>query len=77
MSRSKDRRLAIQVDAGVLAEFEALPKGNPNWQRPFTPQEDCLLRRFWPTRNHAAVARKLGRSDTTCLKRFRELTTEE
>ena len=62
----------IEIDESLIAQFEALPGAAP--QKEFTPEKDALLLKYWPIKNHAEVAKLMGYSTNTCLKRYRELS---
>ena len=64
----------IEIDESLIAQFEALPEAAP--PKGFTEEKDALLKKYWPIKNHAEVARLLGFSTNTCLKRFRDLTND-
>jgi hypothetical protein len=60
------------VEVGYDPEFEALPD-RPIKKGLFTKDMDEKLLRYWPNKNHIEVARLLGVSPTTAIKRYREL----
>jgi len=71
------REIKVEIDEGTLRRFQELPDGGggrTGWQP--TPEQDELLLRFWPIKNHDAVARALGVCRGTALKRYRELMEE-
>ena len=74
MSRLEIEKPEIKIDESLIAQFEALPEAAP--PKGFTEEKDALLKKYWPIKNHAEVARLLGFSTNTCLKRYRDLTNE-
>lgn len=64
----------IEIDESLMAQFESLP-GVSN-RGSFTKEKEALLLKYWPIKQHADVARLLGFSSNTCLKRYRELTID-
>ena len=53
-------------------EFEKLANRSTK-KTVFTKDMDARLIRYWPTKNHSDVAKLLGVSETTAIKRWREL----
>ena len=77
MSNRKEIELPdIEIDAGLLAQFEDLPdtaRQTVKW----TPQLDALLLKFWPIKNKEAVADAIGYCSYACRKRYKELTEKK
>lgn len=60
-----------------LSALEALPSSGPGSKAyKFTTEEDAALLKYWPTKCHADVAKVLGMATNTCLRRYRELTSQ-
>jgi len=72
------REIKIEIDEETLRRFQELPDvkdSHPGWQP--TPEQDALLLRFWPIKTHRSVAKALGVSYNTALRRYRELAGEK
>jgi len=67
---------SVEIPPDLEALFDALPEGGKsNPGKTWTPAEDAILLKYWPVKKHAAVAKQLGVSANTALKRYRELTS--
>lgn len=65
---------SIEIDPEIAAVFEALPnRVLARNIKEFTAEQDAILLKYWPIKNHEAVAHSLGVCKNTALKRFREL----
>lgn len=65
---------SIEIDPGIEAVFEGLPNRIlARNVKEFTAEQDAILLKYWPIKNHDSVARALGICRSTALKRFREL----
>ena len=64
----------VTLDDETVKKFEALPpkKLKINW----TPEMDALLLKYWKIKNGRDVGRLLGYSETSCRRRYDELTKE-
>ncbi len=61
----------------IKMELDALPdlKSGPHFnERQWSKEEDELLLLYWPVKHHEQVAKALGVSSQTALKRYRFLT---
>lgn len=67
--------VTVEVDADLVKRFEELPPGSDSRVgHQWTDEEDALLLKYWPVKNHQEIARILNVSATTALKRYRKLT---
>jgi len=68
----------VTLDPKLLAEFVALHDTRAGQRgRAWSAQEDELLLMFWPWKEKAELARKIGCHETTCRIRYRLLSQEQ
>ena len=66
--------IIIEIPKDLQDRLDALPdKKNPVWKE-WTPARDKALLTYWPIKNHDRVAKALGVSAITALRRYRKLT---
>ena len=65
-------KIIVEIDQDIIDRFEALeePKQVTGW---WTPEREALLMKYWPIKRHAEVAKLLGKSDTTCRRKYEQL----
>ena len=65
----------IAINPATLARFEALPDNSLGVRRRvWTPEEDAILVKYWPSKNKESVAKALGVDTNTARRHYRELT---
>jgi len=67
------------VEIGFDPELEGMPRSRGNrilYPDMFSKESEAILLRYWPIRDHRAVAKRIGVSATTCLRRYRELISQ-
>ena len=75
---ASNARVDIEIPDTILSKFESLPDSVPNSRgHAWTKEEDAILLRFWPVKNHSAVSKTLGVCTNVALRRYRELTEEK
>lgn len=74
MPRLKLLGTEVEVDASLIARMEGLPEAGFTKKELFTEEMDALLLTYWPVKRHLEVAKCLGVSKDSALKRYRELT---
>lgn len=68
----------VQISDDMLAKIEQVRETKPGKpRRQFTPEEDAILLKYWPVKNHDELAQVLGCSTTLALRRYRELTKDQ
>lgn len=69
------REIRVEIDEEL---FKQLPDGGPyRGGKKWTQEEDEMLLRYWPIKNHEGMAKLFGVSKNTALKRYRQLTEEK
>ena len=64
-------RTSVSFD---FSAFDALPDNSVGIRKArFSEEQDAALLKYWPTKNHDAVAKLIGHATGTCLRRYREL----
>lgn len=63
----------VDMDGATLRELDGLPNKTGAREKVFTADEDDAIWKYWPTKIHNEIARVLGMSPTTALKRYRFL----
>ena len=65
----------IAIPKGILEQLQALPPRKAGCIGiQFTPGEDEAIRQFAPTKSMTKIARILGKSPASVMKRYRVLT---
>lgn len=70
-------QIKVEIDEETLKRFENLPKSGKSIAWRPTEEQKQLLLRYWPIKNHCAVAKQLGVSSNTALKCYRALCKAE
>jgi hypothetical protein len=68
----------IEIDADLLAKFEALPDCHAGAQRKVpTPEQVEILRRYWKVKRQQDVCDLIGARENTCRKWYQDYVEKE
>lgn len=67
-----DDRIIIPAD--VAAKLEMIPNTGRRATKSWHPWQDKILLDYWESKDKRALAKLIGRSETSCRNRYRELS---
>lgn len=62
--------VAVIISEALQARLDALPEPRKVERKPWTPEEDAALLKYWPIKRHSDVAKALGRCENICRYRL-------
>lgn len=66
--------IVIELTPELQALLDEVPDSRVKRGKVWTRDEDMLLLAGWPTKNHVAMAKKIGVSENTARYRYQYLT---